>query len=95
MDMDARHQACEEFHVKLRRHTGVNLDAFVCSQLLGYTFESVLGREQVSLQGNPGGFYMGLGAEAYTRPLSSSTCVSALHGMGGTRSGCVAPVKGC
>ena len=62
MDLEARHQACKEFHVKLRRRdTGVNLDAFVCARLLGNTFERVSGGEQVTLQSNPGPFYMGLG----------------------------------
>jgi len=60
MDLEARHQACVYFRVKLRGDTGANLTAADCAGLLDTTFECV-GGEQVTLQSNPGLFYVCLG----------------------------------
>jgi TPR repeat protein len=55
-------RACVAFRVKLSRDTGTNLTAADCGELLGSKFKIKNGREEVSLQSNPGLFYTCLGA---------------------------------
>jgi len=61
MDPEARRRACAAFRVKLSRDTGTNLTAAVCEELLGSTFEGAEDGELISLESNPGNFYVSLG----------------------------------
>jgi hypothetical protein len=58
MDPAARRRACVAFRVKLRRDTGVDLAAAVCERLLGSTFQDEEGGEEVTLERDPGLFYV-------------------------------------
>ena len=69
MDREARRRACVELRVKLSRDAGTNLTAAFCEALLDLTVECE-GGEQVSLQGNPGLFYAGLGAAIAEQTLA-------------------------
>ena len=70
MDPEARRRACVEFRAKLSRDTGVTFTAAICAGLLDETFQGD-GGEEVTLQSDPGLFYISLGAaiEAKTLPL--------------------------
>jgi len=59
MDPEARRRACVAFRDKLGRDTGATLTAAACAGLLGSTFQCQ--GEAVSLQSNPGLFYVCLG----------------------------------
>jgi len=60
MDPEARHQACEAFHVKLSRTTGVNLTAAVCEALLDLELRFAANVEGMTAP--PGHFYTCLGS---------------------------------
>jgi TPR repeat protein len=68
MDSAARRRACVAFRVKPSLDTGLDLSAAVCEELLGLNFTCKDG-EEVSLQSNPGRFYVNLGEEVAARPL--------------------------
>jgi len=78
-------RACVEFRVKLSRTTGVNLPAADCERILRIRLKIADCGLEATLQGDPG------------RGLHSLTCqlnLSAFHGIGGARRGCVTHVKG-
>jgi hypothetical protein len=62
MDPEAQRRACVEFRAKLSRDTEVNLTAAACEQLLGGTFVPDSGEAPVTLESDPGLFYLSVGA---------------------------------
>jgi len=68
MDPEARRSACAAFRAKLSRDTGENLTPAECEELLSFTF--VEGGEEVSVQTNPGLFYVRLGEAIVGRCLA-------------------------
>ena len=68
MDSEARRRACVEFRAKLSRDAGVDLTAAECAVLLDQTFAGE--GEEVTLQSNPGRFYVSLGVAITVQTLA-------------------------
>jgi TPR repeat protein len=69
MDTEAMRRACVEFRDTLRRDTGTNLTAADCETLLSSTFTRSDNGEAVTLQTDPGRFYMSLGVPVADQTL--------------------------
>jgi hypothetical protein len=72
MYLEVPRLACEEFRVKLSRDTGTSLSAADCARLLGITFHCK-GGEQVTLQSNPGRYYVCLGDAIGAQTIGAQT----------------------
>jgi len=68
MDPETRRRACVAFRAKLSRGREVNLTAAACESLLGAAFQGE-GGEEVTLQSDPGLFYMSFGAAIEDKSL--------------------------